>query len=70
MLDRDWINKVNPKFSNISTESRKELEDQFTKVNDAYKKYQQTGKDEDLADYLLQANKAQTRQTELYQSNM
>lgn len=70
MLDRDWINKVNPKFSNISDESRKELEDQFIKVNEAYKRYQQTGKDDDLADYLLQANKAQTRQTELYQSNM
>lgn len=70
MLDRDWINKVNPKFSNISDESRKELEDQFIKVNEAYKRYQQTGKDDDLADYLLQANKAQTRQTELYQNNM
>lgn len=70
MLDRDWINKVNPKFSNISDESRKELKDQFIKVNEAYKRYQQTGKDDDLADYLLQANKAQTRQTELYQNNM
>lgn len=70
MLDRDWSNKVSPKFGNIPEASKKEIEELVSKAKDAYERYQISGSDQDLADYLLQSNKAQTQQAKAYQENM
>lgn len=70
MIEKDWSNKVYPKFGNIPEAAQKEIQQLIGDAKKAYDRYQNTKSDKDYINYLESSNKANEIQQNAYMDNM